>query len=241
MILCTITTDPGVHPERFDSFGDTAVTSHSRSRERNVRWENVPNVGLVPAMQRVYEEYLDDLICYVHDDVTCYEIGWDQRIFTEFSDPRVAIVGFGGATGIGVDDIYKTRYEISQLQRIGYASNQRDWEVHGTREAGAKDVAVVDGFFIAVRRKFLQEIGGFKWFLHRFHCYDTCLCLMAHRKGWKVRMVGIDCTHHGASYSASPEYKKWCHENGTTMEREHEEPHLWMYEFFRDELPLRIG
>ena len=206
--------------------------------------ENVPNIGLVPKMQKVYDWFLqEDILCYVHEDVTCHEPNWHERVLAEFTDPRVAVVGFGGATGIGVDDIYKTRYEISQLQRIGYASNQRDWEIHGTRETGAKDVAVVDGFFMAVRREFLREIGGFRWFSHRFHCYDTALCLMAHRKGWKVRMVGVECTHHGASFSASPEYKKWCHENGTTMEREHEEPHRWMYDWdvARDLLPFRVS
>lgn len=228
MIVCTITLDPTVHPERFDSFGGGHV------------YLNQPNIGLVPAMQRMYEELCGEIICYVHDDVSVYDDQWHERVEREFDDPEVTVVGFGGATGIGVDDIYKTRYEITQLQRIGYASNQRDWAVHGTHETGAKDVAVVDGFFMAVRMSFLKEIGGWKWFPHRFHCYDTALCLMAHRKGYKVRMVGVDCTHHGASYSASPEYKKWCLENGTTMEREHEEPHRWMYEFFRDELPLRV-
>ena len=234
MRLCCVTTNPAIHPERLASF----IYGNVKSPEIYV---NQPNIGVVPAIQKLYEAYTDeDVICYVHDDVTCYDANWHSRVMAEFDDPKVAVVGFGGATGIGVSDIYKTRYEISQLQRIGYASNQRDWDVHGSYEAGSKDVAVVDGFFMAVRTSFLREIGGFKWFPHRFHCYDTALCLMAHRKGYKVRMVGIECIHHGASFSASPLYLKWCLENGTTMEREHEEPHRWMYEFFRNELPLRV-
>ncbi len=235
MIVITVTTDPAVHPERFSSFA---------KGYRNEIYLNQPNIGVVPAMQVLYEalpEY--SILVYVHDDVTCHDPEWAARVLAEFEDPRVAIVGFGGATGIGVADIYKTRYEISQLQRIGYASNMRDWEVHGAYEAGAKDVAVVDGFFMAVRREFLRQIAGFKWFPHRFHCYDTALCLMAWRKGWKVRMTGVEVTHHGASFSASPEYKKWCHENGTTMEKEHEEPHRWMYDWgvARDLLPFRVS
>jgi Glycosyltransferase like family len=240
MILCTITTDPSVHPERFESFGsDASGIAHFR------RWENVPNIGLVPAMQQCYEEYTgefpdEDILCYVHDDVTCYEPYWDKRVLAEFDDPKVAIVGFGGATGIGTSEIYKTRYDITQLQRIDYTSNARDWQTHGSRETGSKDVAVIDGYFMAVRRSFLKEIGGWKWFPYRFHCYDTSLCLMAHRRGYKVRMVGVECQHWGGSFSASPDYEKWCRENGTTMEREHTEPHRWMYDVFRPELPLRV-
>lgn len=234
MIVSTITTDPGAHPERIRSF------IFGNVKEPFIFW-NHPNIGVVPAMQKVFEANADeDIICFVHDDVTVYDSNWNSRVRAEFDDPKAAVVGFGGATGIGVDDIYKTRYQIEQLQRINYASNQRDWEVHGSYEAGTKDVAVVDGFFMAVRVSFLREIGGFKWFPHRFHCYDTALCVMAHRKGYKVRMVGVECTHHGGSVSTTPEYKKWCLENGTTMEREHEEPHRWMYEFFRNELPLRV-
>lgn len=234
MILVTISTDPDKHPERFLSFikhGEPSYIHH-----------NEPNIGVVPAMQLLYEK-LDrySIIAYAHDDVTVHDETWFQRVSAEFEDPKVAVVGFGGATGIGVSDIYKQRYEISQLQRIGYASNQVDWDTHGTFEDGARDVATIDGFFMAVRTSFLKEIGGFKWMPMLFHNYDNALALMAHRKGYKVRMVGVKCHHHGASYSASPEYRKWCLENGTTMEREHEVPHRWMYDFFRDELPLRVS
>jgi len=240
MIVCTITTDANKNTERFRSFFAEKVGDVDKRLASEV-WKNDPNIGVVPAMQKLYENNADeDIICYVHDDVTVYDPNWADRVRAEFDDPKVAIVGFGGATGIGTDWIYRERYQIEQLQRINYASNQRDWETHGSYEAGSKDVAVVDGFFMAVRTSLLREIGGFKWFPYRFHCYDTALCVMAHRKGYKVRMVGVECQHHGGGTSTTPEYKKWCLENGTTMEREHEEPHRWMYEFFRDELPLRI-
>lgn len=237
MILCAITThypDQHPHPERFKSFLDTY--------QNGFFYVNDPNIGVVPAMQRVYEEYtgMNDVICYVHDDVTVYDPNWAARVLAEFDDPRVAVVGFGGATGIGVDDIFKQRYDITQLQRINYASNQRDWPTHGSFESGGKDVAVCDGFFLAIRTAALKEIGGWKGFPHRFHMYDAYVSLALAERGWKTRMVGIECDHHGGGTSTTEGYRKWCHENGTTMEREHEEPHRWMYDFFRDELPLRI-
>jgi GT2 family glycosyltransferase len=235
MILVTITTN--AHRERFDSF----LIGTAFCDAKYEVFSNVPNIGVAPAMQKLYECHPnEDIIAYVHDDVTVYSHDWCKRVVAEFSDPKVAIVGFGGATGIGVPGIYKTRYEITQLQRINYASNMQDWETHGSYEAGSRDVAVVDGFFMAVRTSFLKEIGGWKWFPHNFHNYDNALCLMAHRHGYKVRMVGVECRHHGGGTSTSPEYAEWCRENGTTMEREHEAPHRWMYEEFRDLLPLRV-
>lgn len=231
MILVTITTK-NEHPERFASFAP---------RLHRYVYVNEPNIGVVPAMQLLYEANAHNgIIAYAHDDVTCYDPTWAERVLREFDDPKVAVVGFGGATGIGTDDLYRTRYQIEQLQRINYASNQRDWEVHGSYESGSKDVAVVDGFFMAVRTSFLKEISGFSWMPFKFHCYDLALCLMAHRKGYKVRMVGVECQHHGGGTSTTAEYKAWCLENGTTMEREHSEPHKWLYSEFADVLPLRI-
>ncbi len=232
MIVCTITTEPSKHPERFGSFQHDVMSEI---------WKNDPNIGVVPAMQKLFENNQDeDIICYVHDDVTCFDLNWSDRVRAEFDDPKVAVVGFGGATGIGTDWIYRERYQIEQLQRINYASAVKDWDTHGSYEAGSKDVAVLDGYFLAVRTEFLKQIGGFKWFPYKFHCYDTCLCLMAWRHGWRVRMVGIDAQHHGGSVSTTPEYLAWCRENGTTAELEHSAPHRWMAEEFRDLLPLRI-
>ena len=235
MRLCCVTTDPVIHPERLASF------VYGNVKDPDV-YVNAPNIGVVPAMQILYERNQDeDILAFVHSDVTVYDSNWNSRVMAEFDDPKVAVVGFGGATGIGVSDIYKTRYEISQLQRIGYASNMRDWEVHGGYEAGSKDVAVCDGFFLAIRRAALKEIGGWSGFTFNFHMYDAYISLALAERGWKTRMVGIECEHHGGGTSTTPSYISWCRENGTTAEREHEEPHRFFYERFRNLLPYRVN
>lgn len=219
---------------------DLCVDEHSRI----VRLNYAENIGTVPSFQWIWEHtgYPSiPIICYLHDDVTIHERGWDRRIAREFEDPRVAIVGMGGALGIGTPDLYRKPYRIEQLIRRGYRSNQTDWQTHGAQEKEACNVAVVDGFCMAVRRSFLDQIHGWKWFPYTFHCYDVALCLMARRHGWKVRMVGVNVTHHGGGASTSPEYKAWCEARGTTMEREHWEPHVWMYREFKDVLPFEVS
>lgn len=234
MVLATVTT----HPEELAWFH---AMVHGNVKHHV--FHNSDNAGgVVPLMQRLYEGERSigdmDILAYTHDDVECFDPTWNERVLAEFANPAVAIVGFGGALGIGLPDIYKTPYHISQLQRRLYMSNQTDWDVHGTREVGARDVAVVDGFFMAIRMSFLDEIGGWKWFPHNFHCYDTCMCLMALRKGYKVRMVGVECTHYGGGTSTKASYADWCKKNNTTPELEHLRPHRWMYDEFRDLLPL---
>lgn len=206
-------------------------------------WHGNSGKGVVEGYEDIYQKFRESsqVVCYMHDDAEIFETGWALGVEEMFNrDPKLAIAGLGGATGMGDRDIYKVPYEINQLVRVGYYSNQRGWEVHGKRETGVRDVAVVDGFFMAVRTSFLDQVGGWKWIRSNFHCYDTAMCLMALRHGWKVKILGIDCDHYGGGTSTKAEYIEWCRENGTTPEREHIEPHLWQYEEFRDVLPVRV-
>lgn len=207
---------------------------------------NEPNIGLVSAYQILYERnrsHGHELMVFMHDDISIHDTDWPHLVAKEFGlDPKVAIVGLGGSKGIGHSDIYRTPYAIHQLARVDYMSNQTDAEIHGRRFTGATDVAVIDGFFCAVRTSFLDEIGGFKWIMEgtRFHNWDNAMCLEAWRRGYRVRMTGISCTHHGGGTSTTAEYAQSCRDWGTTIEREHQEPHIWLYSRYQDLLPLRI-
>lgn len=209
---------------------------------------NEPNVGVVTAYHALWEYWspfgggdLTDVMVYIHDDVTIHDASWSNVIEAEFKAyPKTAIVGLGGATGIGTPEIYKKPYGIWQLVRSGYASNQTDWQVHGTQETGSRKVAVVDGFFMAISGEFLEEVQGWSWIQSNFHCYDTAMCLEAIRRGWEVRMVGVNCTHHGGGTSTKQAYADFCHEQGITPEEDHARPHRWLYERYRDILPVRV-
>lgn len=204
-------------------------------------YHNSPNIGVVQAYHKLWQKHqAEDLQVYMHDDVTIHDANWLERVALELMAPRVAIVGFGGAEGIGVPDIYKTPYQIQQLIRLDYASNQKGWEVHGLRETGEHRVAVLDGFIMAFKGSFLREVGGWGWIQSNFHCYDTAMCLEAYRRGWEVRMVGVSCEHHGGGTSTKAEYIDFCKERGTTVEEDHLAPHRWLYNEYRDMLPLRV-
>lgn len=207
---------------------------------------DVPMQGPVKRMDDIFQiekrapSPHPDWLIFVHDDVDISDVAWQSRFTDTHKEPNVAIVGLGGAIGIGTADIYKTPYHIHQLARQNYSSNQTDYQIHGTLETGVKKVAVVDGFFLAIRWKFLEEIGGFSWMKTRFHCYDLALCLEAYRRGWEVRMIGLSCTHHGGRTSTTPEYVDWCTAQGTTPALEHSQPHVWLYDRYRDLLPFHV-
>lgn len=216
----------------------TTWTTHIQSNGgtwRIVRvrqWDNSKdNIGVVAAYQKLYEESDEDVLLYLHDDVTCREQGWDEKVIHEFEDPQVAVLGFGGALYHGHPDIYKTPYKLQQLGRSFYRSNVDDAEVHGERFTGACDVAVLDGFALAVRRSLLDRCGGWSRFQLDFFGYDYSICAMAHRHGFRVRLVGIRCHHHGGGTSVAGKAGQ------ITSPEAYEKAHRWFYNEFRDVMP----
>ena len=198
------------------------------------------NLGVVGAYQKLYEKVQSDILLFLHDDVICREQDWDLRLMAEFiDDPSTAVVGFGGALWHGLPDLYKVPYQLQQLQRGSYRSNVDDAEVHGERFTGRCEVAVLDGFALAVRRSFLDRIGGFAKISEgcNFIAYDYALCALARRYKQKVRMVGIRCHHRGGvtSVSNDPSVKQYVNQQA------YDESHRWYYENFRDVMPARVG
>jgi hypothetical protein len=183
-----------------------------------------------------------DIIAYVHDDCEIDGTDWYDRVEAEFDDPTVGLVGFGGATRHGTPDLYKRPYKLTNLARFNYFSNQKDAEVHGQRFTGSMDVAVLDGFALIVRREILDKAGG--WPVDspiKFHCYDYWLCCMARRNGYRIRMVGVACDHHGGRTSTRPEYAEWLmREFGKTDQHVHEESHRYVWDSFKDVLPWEV-
>jgi len=205
-------------------------------------WQNYPNnLGMVPAFHKLWESHQDeDALIYMHTDLEILDDNWAERLAFELMEPDVGVVGFGGAMSMGHPDLYKRPYRMEQLARDDYWSNQVGWETHGRQETGERDVAVLDGFLLAVKGSLLKRLGGWAWFPFGFHCYDTSLCLMAHRLGYRVRMVGVRCDHHGGGTSTKAEYVEWLRDRGRTVEQDHQEPHVWVAHEFRDVLPVRV-
>jgi GT2 family glycosyltransferase len=192
------------------------------------------------AYQGLLDVCHEPIIVYGHDDVSIHDPDWLSRVLTVFSNPNVVVVGLGGAISLGHPDLYKKPYKLQDMARGGYVSNQTDWATHGGRERGMKRVAVVDAFFMAVRRDWLVSIGGWPVKHLSHHCLDLWICCEAARHSKEVWMVGAECTHHGGGTSTKPIYAeaKWL--QGGTLESDHQEPHRWLYENYRDVLPIRV-
>jgi hypothetical protein len=185
--------------------------------------------------------YSNEIQIYIHDDVTLIDSQWRWRIEGLFkSRPECVVAGLGGAVALGHPDLYKKPYSIDRMARRGYVSNQTGWEVHGGCETGAKRVAVVDAFFMAVRTDFLRAAGGWPAGRLTHHCLDLWICCEAARRGKEVWMVGAEATHHGGGTSIGEKYLKAKWLQGGSVDEDHARPHRWLFDEYRDVLPIEV-
>lgn len=187
------------------------------------------DMNIVPAFDKIYRGSVEPVIAYIHDDVMIYEQDWDLRVLGAFDDPGVGVVGFGGAMGHGAPHLYTVPYHLPNLARQQFMSNLRDAEVHGARFTGERDVAILDGFALFVRRTVLDKWGGWNHPGVGYFMYSENLCCEARRQGHRIRLVGVDCEHLGGKTVGK-----------VPLDDDYPEAHRIFYENNKDVMPYRV-
>lgn len=198
------------------------------------------DAGFLAKCDKAWRETDATVIGYLHSDLIVHEKAFDQRVLREFDDPSVAVVGFVGARRLGTDEFGKLPYDFHQLARGDVVSNLSDWEVHGGRLEGSCDVAVVDSCAVFVRRELLVRLGG--WPVGRYpnnaHCSDLWICASAIANGYRVRCVGVACTHRSGGKGETG--SKWLEDHGGDNEH-HRAAHSLVAQDFHHILPIRVA
>lgn len=255
----------------------TATTNLEKSRDCRASWGDVPTFvvnggghgrykGTVPAFREGVDAALADprsfdLIACLHDDLEITDPYWPETVCGYFAqNPKMGLAGFGGAVGLGDDDLYQQEYRAESLARKGFRSNLVDAEAHGMRSLLPERVACLDGFSLILRREFalgrdyeaqggpadentnlrpwtvLQDLG----MIHHF--YDGALGCLAARYGWETWYLPIACRHYGGRTAVGdPGYAAWAAQQRQGGDHGFwREAHRIGYEAFRDVLPLRV-
>lgn len=213
------------------------------------------NIGVPRGLHALYKMCSSDtdVVCYLHDDVRVFERGWNTRVVAAFEhDSSVLLAGFSGTKGLGANFIYKRPYHLTQLSRQGplLSNINLHAEFHGQRTTDEQEVAFVDGFSLALRRSFLDDIGGWSWWpfdcVH--HAYDYGIACQVRRKQGKVWLVPVLCEHgvpdpithdRHAGTRGSPIYQDLANQFGGDTEV-HARGHRFVYDEFKDVLPIEV-
>lgn len=191
--------------------------------------------------QLALEQTGAEILIMVHDDLDVEDEDWLARVLRIFEDREDCVaVGLGGAPALGNLDMYRKPFALINMARRGYMSNATDAEVHGARFTGARQVAVIEQFCMALRVDWLRRRGG--WPVERLthHCLDLWLACEAARDWREIWMVGARLTHHGGGSSTGHGYAGASWLQGGTIAQDHQIPHRWIWDEYRDVLPLEV-
>lgn len=179
-------------------------------KPKKVRYiRNETNRGVLNTMQQGYEVAESDIITYIHNDVFIYKQDWDQEIIgLMMGDPKIGVIGAFGASGVGPDG--------GRIQRVARGrapgfSAMLEAEVHGERipDGSTKYVAIMDGFFMSIRKELLDKTGGFDTKTYEWHhFYDRDICLESIRHGYNNIVLGLPIHHWCGKTANQAEYQE---------------------------------
>lgn len=270
LVIVSASTNPNRAVPCLASWGPTPkiLVLNGPEAEKSSSWQgHVGNVttlsqkeylGTVPAFAAGVDYALEhtdaEIIACLHDDVEMQDADWAKKVIDRFDrQPAVGLLGFGGAIGLGDDDIYQTPYKPVQLARKGFRSNLVDAEVHGVRSLLPERVACLDGFSMIGRRQFWEGRTPSGEVIERpfhlfsrlgvhHHAYDSWTGVVASRHGWECWYLPIRARHMGGQTAVGDAgYQAWAKtQNDAGDQGFWEQAHKAFYDNCRDILPLRV-
>ena len=231
--------DNGSKPEMVSKLFQEGIDKEFLNKIHFIR--NEKNIGVRPALNQIWAMAKEDIIVYTHNDVEFLEKGWDLKVIKAFEKhPEAGIIGAYGAKGIGTADIYKTPYKMEQLARGGNVSDcPMDKTVHGFRnlENEFENVAVFDGFFMAIKKELLNKTNGFSDILPEHHNMDNLICIQSLENGYENILIPLGLFHRGGMTDVGQD---WASVFGKTKQQVHKDSHPPLYEYCKGKLPIWI-
>lgn len=121
-----------------------------------------------------------ETVCFVHEDLVFVSDKWGVELIETFKDDKIGLIGGWGA-------IYKSKYPSTWpiCAKSLYRVNPSDSNLIYTNNSNdscnsSSEVVVIDGAFMASKKKIIQSIGFDEKMLTGFHCYDLDISLLIH-------------------------------------------------------------
>lgn len=194
---------------------------------------NKENVGVLASLQQGYEKVNKDtdVIVYMHNDVAILEYIYSPAIIEDmFNHSDTGICGLFGAKIAGIDG-----------GRGECVYNGLEAPLEGDKIYKAKEVTLLDGLFLAIRKKILDNTNGWDMNYTYHHFYDKDISLESIKQGYKNYVLPISYYHLSGQTANFGSYKQWI---GDKLEGGDIESHKLSEEYYlakwKDFLPYKV-
>ena len=152
--------------------------------------------GLTKAYNRGLKQAKNDIVVFMHDDITFDNSNWGNKLIKHFNDnPEFGILGLAGTTDMDESG----RWWTDRSKMVGIVNHEKDgkkWESRYSKSwtNQLNEVVIVDGLFFAVHKNRIKEI--FDENFTGFHFYEIDFVFSNFLKDVKVGvMYNIRVTH----------------------------------------------
>lgn len=180
------------------------------------------------SLSETYNEILSesktDIVVLCHDDIYFDTNSWYYKLLDHFEDSDYGIIGVAGTTYMPKSGMWwEDRSKMVGI--VNHESEGKKWEskYSGGFGNGIKEVVVVDGVFLVVKKSKLAQ--NFDESVEGFHFYDIQFCFRNFINGVKVGVISnVRITHKSIGMTN----QQW------------EKNRILFLEKFKDELPKVI-
>lgn len=159
-------------------------------------YENDNQMSLAEVYNKGLEESTNDIVVFMHDDVTINSTNVGHKITQIFEKfPEYGIVGVAGTTDLANGRWWEIRK--SMHGKVSHTKDGKTWTNKYSKEPyidKLKDVVTVDGVFFMVHKQRIKKT--FDTDFKGFHFYDIPFCILNYLEGVKIGVTTrIDITH----------------------------------------------
>jgi len=188
--------------KHFSQEGELVTFWNNPSKFLDIKESN--KEGLTSVYNNFLEKYKDkDTIIFVHDDVFIDSIDFINTVNDYLHNKNFAVVGLAGGSNIQVPDAFHKKPFLWHLVTKKETHSGIVFHPHNGFNFPTifgptpKEVAVLDGLFLAVNVKKLQEKNiTFDEKITGFHQYDMKFCIDCKKAGLNLTTVPINVIHN---------------------------------------------
>lgn len=196
--------------EHFARLSGNLDASLVSPAERVVIDNRCGDYDLFTAYNAGIERATGDYLCFLHEDLYFRDAGWDARAVAHFErDPGLGMIGVAGGRSVTwlprswTHTYFPDDHAKAVIEPDGRGGFTR--EVVELDEDGRRQVLLLDGVFLCVRRS-LVEAHGLRFddgHFAGFHRYDYDFCMQVARHA-RIAVVGDIAPQHFSAGVRSP-------------------------------------